>query len=58
MFSMTQSEKADDIDLMFNYFYDWIHERYRMFWNNYFRLVFGNYDILSEVESSTLEDLR
>ncbi len=58
MFSKTQSEKADDIDLMFNYFYDWIHERYRMFWNNYFRLVFGNYDILSEVESSTLEDLR
>ena len=58
MCSMTQSEKVDDFDLMFNYFYDWIHERYRMFWNNYFRLVFGNYDILSEVESSTLEDLR
>jgi len=58
MFRMTQSEKVDDFDLMFNYFYDWIHERYRMFWNNYFRLVFGNYDILSEVESSTLEDLR
>ncbi len=58
MFSMTQSEKVDDFDLMFNYFYDSIHERYRMFWNNYFRLVFGNYDILSEVESSTLEDLR
>ncbi len=38
---MIQSEKVDDIDLMFNYFYDWIHERYRMFWNNYFRLVFG-----------------
>ena len=58
MCSMTQSEKVDDFDLMFNYFYDWIHERYRMFWNNYFRLVFGNYDILSEVELSTLEDLR
>ena len=58
MFSMSQSEKVDDFDLMFNYFYDLIHERYRMFWNNYFRLVFGNYDILSEVESSTLEDLR
>ena len=58
MFRMTQSEKVDDFDLMFNYFYDLIHERYRMFWNNYFRLVFGNYDILSEVESSTLEDLR
>ena len=58
MFSMPQSEKVDDFDLMFNYFYDLIHERHRMFWNNYFRLVFGNYDILSEVESSTLEDLR
>lgn len=58
MFSMSQSEKVDDFDLMFNYFYDLIHERYRMFWNDYFRLVFGNYDILSEVESSTLEDLR
>ncbi len=58
MFRMTQSEKVDDFDLMFNYYYDWIHERYRMFWNNYFRLVFGNYDILSEVELSTLEDLR
>ena len=58
MCSMTQSEKVDDFDLMFNYFYDWIHERYRMFWNNYFRLVFGNYDISSEVELSTLEDLR
>ena len=61
MCSMTQSEQnrnADDFDLMFNYYYDLIHERYRMFWNNYFRLVFGNYDILSEVESSTLEDLR
>ncbi len=61
MFSMTQSEQnrnADDFDLMFNYYYDLIHERYRMFWNNYFRLVFGNYDILSEVELSTLEDLR
>ena len=61
MCSMTQSEQnrnADDFDLMFNYYYDWIHERYRMFWNNYFRLVFGNYDILSEVELSTLEDLR
>ena len=58
MFSMSQTEKVDDFDLMFNYFYDLIHERYRMFWNNYFRLVFGNYDILSEVESSTLEDLR
>lgn len=58
MFRMTQSEKVDDFDLMFNYYYDLIHERYRMFWNNYFRLVFGNYDILSEVESSTLEDLR
>ncbi len=61
MCSMTQSEQnrnADDFDLMFNYYYDLIHERYRMFWNNYFRLVFGNYDILSEVELSTLEDLR
>ncbi len=58
MCSMTQSEKVDDFDLMFNYYYDLIHERYRMFWNNYFRLVFGNYDILSEVELSTLEDLR
>ena len=61
MCSMTQSEQnrnADDFDLMFNYYYDWIHERYRMFWNNYFRLVFGNYDILSEVELSTLKDLR
>lgn len=58
MFRMTQSEKVDDFDLMFNYYYDLIHERYRMFWNNYFRLVFGNYDILSEVELSTLEDLR
>jgi len=55
---MTQSEKVDDFDIMFNYYYDLIHERYRMFWNNYFRLVFGNYDILSEVELSTLEDLR
>lgn len=58
MFRMTQSEKVDDFDLMFNYYYDLIHERYRMFWNNYFRLVFGNYDILTKVESSTLEDLR
>jgi hypothetical protein len=58
MFRMTQSEKVDDFDIMFNYYYDLIHERYRMFWNNYFRLVFGNYDILSEVELSTLEDLR
>lgn len=58
MCSMTQSEKVDDFDLMFNYYYDLIHERYRMFWNNYFRLVFGNYDILTKVESSTLEDLR
>lgn len=61
MCSMTQSEQnrnADDFDLMFNYYYDLIHERYRMFWNNYFRLVFGNYDILTKVESSTLEDLR
>jgi len=58
---MTQSEQnrnADDFDIMFNYYYDLIHERYRMFWNNYFRLVFGNYDILTKVESSTLEDLR
>ena len=61
MCSMTQSEQnrnADDFDLMFNYYYNLIHERYRMFWNNYFTLVFGNYDILSEVELSTLEDLR
>jgi hypothetical protein len=61
MCSMTQSEQnrnVDDFDLMFNYYYDLIYERYRMFWNNYFRLVFGNYDILTKVESSTLEDLR
>ena len=41
MCSMTQSEKVDDFDLMFNYNYDMIHEIYRKSWNNYFRLVFG-----------------
>jgi hypothetical protein len=55
---MIPSKKVDDFDLMFNYFYDLTHERYRMFWNYYFRFVFGNYDIFTEVESSTLEDLR
>ena len=41
MCSMTQSEKVDDFDLMFNHNYDVIHEIYRKSWNNYFRLVFG-----------------
>ena len=58
MAEIEQNIRVDDFDIMFNYYYDLIHERYRMFWNNYFRLVFGNYDILTKVESSTLEDLR
>lgn len=41
MSSMTQSEKSDDFDLMFNYYYDVIHEIYRNSWNSYFRMVFG-----------------
>ena len=58
---MTQNEqnkKVDDFDIMFNYYYDLIHERYRKSWNYYFRIVFGTYDILTKAESSTLEDLR
>ncbi len=58
---MTQSEqnkRVDDFDIMFNYHYDLIHERYRKAWNYYFRMVFGIYDIFTEIESFTLEDLR
>ncbi len=53
-----QNKKVDDFDNMFNHYYDLIHERYREFWNNYFRIIFGMYDIFTEVESSQLEDLR
>jgi len=58
---MTQSEqnkRIDDFDIMFNYYYDLIHERDRKSWNYYFRIVFGMSDIFTEVESPTLEDLR
>jgi len=53
-----ENKKVDDFDIMFNYYYDLIHERYRKFWNYYFRITFGIYDIFTEVESPTLEDLR
>ena len=42
--SVTQSEqnkKVDNFDLMFNYYYDLIHEIYRKSWNTYFRMLFG-----------------
>ena len=51
-----QYKPEDDFDVMFNFYYDLIHERYRKFWNNYFRMIFGAYDIFTEVESTTLED--
>ncbi len=58
MTTWEQYQKEDDFDVMFNYFYDLIHERYRQSWNNYFRMMFGMYDFFTEVKSSTLEDLR
>jgi len=58
MTGIEQNKRVDDFDIMFNYYYDLIHERYRKSWNYYFRIVFGMYDILTKVESSTLEDLR
>lgn len=51
-------QRIDEFDIMFNYYYDLIHERYRKFWNYYFRLVFGIYSNSHEKESSTLENLR
>jgi len=41
MIQSEQNKKLDDFDLMFNYYYDVIHEIYRKSWNNYFRIVFG-----------------
>ncbi len=38
-----QNKKVDDFDLMFNYYYDVIHEIYRKSWNTYFRIVFGKW---------------
>jgi len=57
---MSQSEQNifDDFDVMFNYYYDLTHESFRQPWNNYFRMVFGIYDIFTKVDSFTLEDLR
>ncbi len=53
-----QNKRVDDFDLMFNYYYDMIHEIYRKSWSDYFRIILGKYDILTKVESSTTEDLR
>ena len=53
-----QNQKTDYFDEMFNYYYDLIHERYRKFWNSYFRIMFGLSDYFTEVESPSLEDLR
>ena len=40
MTQIEQNKKLDDFDLMFNYYYDMIHEIYRKSWNTYFRIVF------------------
>lgn len=57
MTTWEQYKQEDDFDVMFNYFYDLIHEQYRQSWNNYFRMIFGVYDF-ANVESTSLEDLR
>ena len=58
MIQIEQNKKVGDFDLMFNYYYDLIHELCRESWNNYFRIVFGTYNTFTKIESSTLEDLR
>jgi len=41
MAQIEQNKKVDDFDIMFNNYYDVIHEIYRKSWNTYFRIVFG-----------------
>ena len=47
--------KVDYFDLMFDYYYDMIHEVYRKPWNNYFRTIFG---ILPEDRRNMKEDYK
>ena len=58
MTAWEQYKREDDFDIMFNYYYDLIHELYRKLWNSYFRMTFGMFDVFTPVESPTLEDLR